>query len=229
MQTRFSELADHIGTCLQGAEAFTATYDAEDSDFVRFNQGKVRQAGHVTQQELDLDLIDGAKHVSANISLAGDAALDKGRVARLVKTLRERLAGIPDDPYLLYATEPVSSEQIEESTLPDSGEAVAEIQAAADGKDLVGVYAAGGIHKGFANSFGQRNWYATHSYNLDWSFFLRADKAVKSSYAGFTWDKDAFQRKVDLGAGSSTPWRPSPARSIRAATACISRRPRSTT
>ena len=51
---------------------------------------------------------------------------------------------------------------------------------------------------GFANSFGQRNWYTAPSFNLDWSFFHDADKAVKASYAGTEWDADEFERKVAL-------------------------------
>lgn len=198
MQDRFNELAAHIESCLEGSEVFTATYEAESSDFVRFNHGKVRQAGNVLQQQLGLDLIDGARHVGASITLSGDAELDRPRLSRLVSRLREQLASVPEDPHLLYATEPTSTERVDESTLPEAGDAIGRIQQAADGRDLVGIYAAGAVHSGFANSLGQRNWYSTHSYNLDWSFYLRADKAVKTSYAGFAWDPVAFQRKVDL-------------------------------
>ena len=198
MQDRFQTLADHIESCLQGDEVFTATYSAEDSDFVRFNKGKVRQAGNVLQQELGLDLIDGTRHVGAEVSLSGDRTIDDARIAEIVKRLRDQLSSVPEDPHLLYATEPSSTERVDENSLPEAGETVGRIQAAAGDKDLVGIYAAGAVHRGFANSLGQRNWYSTHSYNLDWSFYLRADKAVKSSYAGFAWDDAAFERKVDL-------------------------------
>src|SRR3990172_2265228 len=52
------------------------------------------------------------------------------------------------------------------------------------------------IYCGFANSLGQRNWYAQHSYHLDWSFVAGADKAVTASYAGCEWRPEAFARKV---------------------------------
>ena len=51
-------------------------------------------------------------------------------------------------------------------------------------RDLVGIYAAGGIHTGFANAFGQRNWFSSYSFNADWSFYHAGDKAVKTAYAG---------------------------------------------
>ena len=45
MQTYFHELADHLTAQLQGDEVYTCSFHGEDSDFVRFNQGEVRQAG----------------------------------------------------------------------------------------------------------------------------------------------------------------------------------------
>ena len=82
---------------------------------------------------------------------------------------------------------------------------------AGHGHDLVGIYAAGGIYRGFANSFGQRNWFSTYTYNLDWSLYVQADKAVKSRYAGFVWDPAEFDRRMDAAkaqlAGLSRPAR----------------------
>jgi predicted Zn-dependent protease len=66
------------------------------------------------------------------------------------------------------------------------------VLAAAGELDLVGIHAAGPVSRGFANSEGQRNWHETTSFNLQWSLYHRADKAVKTSYAGFAWDRAAF-------------------------------------
>ncbi|MBI3302771.1 MAG: TldE/PmbA family protein, partial [Deltaproteobacteria bacterium] len=94
-----------------------------------------------------------------------------------------------------------SSEHHGENRLPeDSAAIVSAIQEAGRGRDLVGIYAAGGIHEGFANSFGQHNWFSSYSYNFDWSFYLQGDKAVKSGYAGFVWDPAGFARRVDAAA-----------------------------
>lgn len=200
MQDYFHGLADALQGLLQGDEVFTCNFAAEDSDFVRFNRGEVRQAGTVVQRSLALDLIEGQRHAAGTVTLTGDLDLDRARLAELVRDLRDKRAVLPEDPYLLYATEARTSEQVMPGQLPDRDAAVAEIQKAAGGRDLVGLYAAGGIHAGFASSLGQRNWYSSTSYNLDWSFYSHRDKAVKSSYAGFTWDPAAFERKVSWAA-----------------------------
>ena len=72
---------------------------------------------------------------------------------------------------------------------------------AARGQDLVGLYAGGPVCRGFANSFGQRNWHEATSFNLQWSLYHRADKAVKSALSGFAWDAGALAAKMDEARG----------------------------
>ncbi len=198
MQTYFNGLADHLTSQLQGEEVYTCSFYGEDSDFVRFNQGQVRQAGSVVQRAIGVDLILGQRHAGGSVTLSGDGAEDKGRLTKLVGRLREKLPHLPEDPHLLYATDVQSSERHGENKLPAADDSLGQIRSAAGDKDLVGIYAAGALGSGFANSLGQRNWYDTWSYNFDWSFYHQADKAVKTAYAGMDWDEAAFLRKVEL-------------------------------
>jgi predicted Zn-dependent protease len=200
MQAYFYALADALGALLHGEEIYTCTFHAEESDFVRFNRSAVRQPGTVMQRSLSLDLIQGRRHAAGGIALSGDLALDRERLARLVVELREKLPYLPEDPYLLYATEVHNSEHHGVNRLPEKETVLAAILEAGRGRDLVGIYAAGGIYAGFANSLGQRNWFSSYSFNFDWSFYYQGDKAVKSAYAGFVWEPDAFRRKVETAA-----------------------------
>jgi hypothetical protein len=93
-----------------------------------------------------------------------------------------------------------STERRRSATLPDADTALSAIDGAAAARDLVGIYAVGASHAGFANSLGQRNWYTAPSFNLDWSFFHDADKAVKASYAGTSWNAVELERKVAAAA-----------------------------
>ena len=201
MQDYFYQLADHLASLLEGNEIYTCTFAAEDSDFVRFNRSAVRQAGTVMQRFLSVNLIKGMRQTSGTVSLSGTLEVDRPQVAALLARLREQLPHLPADPHLLYATEVRSSEHRGTNRLPeDSGAVVAAILEAGRSRDLVGLYAAGGIYNGFANSLGQRNWFSSYSFNFDWSFYYQGDKAVKSSYAGFVWDPAEFARKVDSAA-----------------------------
>jgi len=198
MESYFHDVAALVTSELRADEVHLANFYGEDSDFVRFNEGKIRQAGAVEMRSLSIDLIRGRRHAAGSTSLGGDLETDRVRIAALVESLRERCAWVPEDPYLLYATDVVSSATSAESRLPPSAQAVEEVRTAARGRDLVGIYAAGGIYSGFANSLGQRNWCANASFNLDWSFVHSADRAAAANYAGFEWDPRAFRRKVDM-------------------------------
>ena len=196
-QQYFYELADFAQGKLQANEIFTAYLAGEESDFCRLNGGKVRQAGSVHQDQLLLRLINGQRNAEGTVGLSGIKDEDRRRAADLLGILRAQIAELPDDPYLLYATDVCSSERRQPNQLQDAREVIQRIAARVQGQDMVGIYASGAVHRGFANSFGQRNWFETYSFNLDWSFYLRADKAVKTGYAGFAWNDDDFGRKVE--------------------------------
>ena len=196
MQDYFHELAEFATSQLQGEEVYTCSFSAEDSDFVRFNGSRIRQAGSTRQSALTLDLIEGRRHCRGELTLAGNMEVDRARLARILENLREQRACLPEDPFLLYSTETRSSERSHPDHLPEPDDVLNQIMKAGEGRDLVGIYAAGGMYSGFASSLGQRNWHSSFNYNLDWSFYHTSDKAVKSSYAGFEWQPVVFEEKV---------------------------------
>jgi len=198
MQEYFYSLADYATTKLKGKEVFTSTLSGESSDFCRLNGGKVRQAGSVLQNMMSLRLIDGKKNAQGDITLCNVRSEDEKRIDVMIAGLREQISVLQDDPYLFYNTQVRSSESTSPNKLADSREVIAKVARETQGTDLVGIYASGAIYQAFANSLGQRNWYENFSFNFDFSFYLRADKAVKTGYAGFEWKEDDFKRKLEV-------------------------------
>ncbi len=195
MQQQFSEIADLIQSALRGEEGFLANFSGENSEFVRFNRSAVRQAGAVEQRYLSLELFNGKRHASQSITLTGTD--DKDAVLAAVAALRGVLADTPEDPHFLINETPSSSARVLPNHLPGADEAVSAIIEAGRDHDLVGLYASGPIHRGFANSFGQRNWDTAHAFAADLSLYLQSDKAVKVDHAGTAWDASAFKAKMD--------------------------------
>ena len=214
MQTYFNGLADHMQSLTRGGEVTTAWLAAEQSDFIRFNRSAVRQAMNIRQIAFTLGLIEGGRRIELRTSLSGDPARDKATLADLLERLRRDLPQVPPDPYLLYATEVNSTEHRQPASLPDPGLVIDRVLAAGAGRDLVGLYAAGPVMRGFANSLGQRNWHEVASFELGWSFYLRGDRAVKSSYAGTRWEDPRFEAKVGLATEQLTRLA-EPSRSLR--------------
>jgi predicted Zn-dependent protease len=199
-QSYFKTLSQRLIAALQPSEVLTLFVEAEQSDFIRFNQAKVRQAGTVKQGMLLLDLIDGQRHAPGRYTLSGDIDEDAARGLALLDELRQTLPFLPEDPHLLYATEVRSTERVGSSDLPDAAVMVDSILDAGAGLDLVGILASGPVMRGFANSLGQFNWFESSSFNFDWSLYHQADKAVKCGYADTRWDDALLRRKMGEGA-----------------------------
>jgi predicted Zn-dependent protease len=191
VKERFFDLADALGKELQRGEILLCDLSGERSDFVRFNRGKVRQAGSVEQAYLSLRLIRERRQASGSVALDSDDAL------AMLRELRDVLRTLPEDPWLYINEAPQSTFSERRASLPSAQDATGHVIAAAEGRDLVGIYAAGTLYRGFANSLGQRNWHEVDSFNFDWSLYLEADKAVKSAYAGFDWRENTLKDRVN--------------------------------
>lgn len=193
----FFDLADRLAGGLRSGEVLFCNLDGEDSDFVRLNRNRVRQAGSLFRRSLDLNLIDGRRQVAGYCELAGDPLQDRVLAGALLGRLRERLPHVPEDPYLDYSIQPTSSERTLGGNLPDAGQAVSELIDGAGDMDLVGILASGDVLSGLASSLGHRHWHRSASFNLDWSCYLEKDKAVKAGYSGFDWDSARLAEKLD--------------------------------
>jgi predicted Zn-dependent protease len=192
----FKALVEWLKQALTDQEQFHLGYAAEASEFVRFNHAKVRQAGQVQQASLNLKLISDGRHADLAITLAGEPALDRQRLAEGLQQLRETLPLLPQDPYLLLNPTAWQSSNEQARPLPELARVLQDISQAADGVDLVGIYAAGPISRGFASSNGAFGWHQANSFNLDFSLFHANGEAVKASYAGHTWDSVEFAARL---------------------------------
>jgi len=201
METYFRELSDTLCAGLADGEVLLLNYQGETSDFARLNHNRIRQAGHVHHQALELDLVRDGRESGASMPLCGSLDADLAQARTLLDRLRTQLPLLPGDPHLNYATEVHDSIHCGEDRLPEPGAALETLMEAARGLDLVGIWAGGEQSRGFANSLGQRNWHAVDSFNFDWSLHGEGGRAVKSGSAGFAWDPAVFPARLEAAAG----------------------------
>lgn len=200
MRPAFERLMERVLQLLEPGEDCTLYLEAEHSDFVRLNAGRVRQAGTVLQGSLRLDLMRGPLHVRGEQRLSGEPGRDAELAGDWLRRLRAILTSVPGDPYLLFSRTASTSRDVRPGRLPEPAELVASVTESAQGLDLAGHCAVGRIFRGFAGSAGQDHWFESDSFNLDWSVYHRADKAVKGRYAGRNWDPDEIARRIDATA-----------------------------
>ncbi|WP_122664211.1 TldD/PmbA family protein [Pseudomonas viridiflava] len=197
-QQQFQALVAALNGAISDQERFTLAYNAEESDFIRFNHAKVRQVGHVQQASVTLKLIDDERHADLQLTLSGDGELDRQRLSEALQQLRETIGLLPKDPYLKPNTEAWHSTNVQDLALPDSEHVVGQIARLGEGLDLVGFYAAGPLYRGFASSWSAFGWHQANSFNFDWSLFHENGQAVKANYAGHDWSDEGFARRFEL-------------------------------
>jgi predicted Zn-dependent protease len=198
MKDVFEALIADVRLYLQADEQFTLGYSAEQSQFVRFNHAKVRQAGEVSQASAQLRLIHDGRQAEQQVTLSGDAQLDRQRLIAALEQLRQTLPLLAIDPYLRLDESAWHSHSQQEQPLPALSEVLALLEREAGDLDLVGIYAAGPICRGFASSFGAIGWHQANSFNVDWSLFHENGEAVKANYAGQRWSADDFTARLRL-------------------------------
>ena len=194
----FDDLVTWATGTLQGDEVLLASLRGETSDFVRFNHAAVRQAGSVQQQSLSIDLISGSQPRRGQRDADRQRPTDQARVTSLLAELRAQRAVLPEDPYLLYATDGADSERFgHRRRLPaaaDAVDAVAPAQrAATSSASTPPARPTRPSGRRWASATGSR----PSTFNLDWSLHLSGDKATKNAYAGTTWESGVFQSKLD--------------------------------
>ncbi|MEI6000203.1 TldD/PmbA family protein [Paraburkholderia bengalensis] len=200
MHAYFMSLANEIEHRLNGHEIALTSFSSEQSDFIRFNEGKVRQTGHVSQASLTLRLIDGQRQAYATLTPCGDMRADTHAVARAIAALRDGLRDASDDPHLLFDTAVWSESTQRAGTLPSPDALPLLVAHYARGLDFVGFYAGGAISRGFASSLGSRGWYEVDNFNFSWSLYDASGRAIRSHYAGDTWSDAVFAGKVKQAA-----------------------------
>jgi predicted Zn-dependent protease len=214
MQDYFRELSEKIFALLSAdTEVLLLNFAGEQSDFVRLNKSRIRQAGNVAQQKLTLTLIDGRRQSRASFDLAVELDADLALAGEILSQLREQLPFLPEDPFLHYSTEIHNTSHIAKNNLPSADAALEEIITSAHDLDLVGLWAGGEVSHGFANSLGQFNWHVNYNFNFDWSVYSSEDKAIKQSHAGVEWNTEYVQQEIEY-ARQTLPILATPARNI---------------
>ena len=193
MQNYFKKISDLLFNALESSEILILNFDAEETDFVRYNKSKIRQAGRVHQVSLDINLIKKGKTLRSSLRLSTEFNKDKTLLVRTLFFLRREVNELPKDPYLIYEKNINSSNLIDDQGL-NAQDMSSKILDISSSHDMVGILSSGKIVKGFANSLGQFNWHESDSFNFDWSLYDDNGKAVKQNYADRKWNQDTFTR-----------------------------------
>ena len=192
----FEQLCGALLDSLKADEQLSLDLAGEQSHFMRLNHAKVRQSGTVTDAEVTLRLSHQQRTATLSLPFTG---LDEDIAVALagLQELRQELPQLPEDPYLVLPQNYGSSREMYSGQLLSPAAAPDAILPLVQGVDFTGIYASGEIVRANANSAGQRHWFSTETFFLDYSMIAPSEKAVKATLAGTTWDADQFQSQIE--------------------------------
>ena len=197
MKSYFKKVSEYLFNSLESNEILILNFDAEQTDFVRFNHAKIRQAGNVDQATLTLSLVYKRKSLNSVIRLSLDYQKDSVLLLRTLCYLRREIPELPQDPYLIYERNLNSFDRETKNKSLDSFNITDSILQGCHSLDMVGILSTGAIMKGFSNSLGQFNWHESQSFNFDWSMYTDTGKAIKQNYSDQVWDQNIFSSLLD--------------------------------
>lgn len=197
MKSYFKKVSEYLFNSLESNEILILNFDAEQTDFVRFNHAKIRQAGNVDQATLTLNLVYKRKTLNSIIRLSLDYQKDSVLLLRTLCYLRREIPELPQDPYLMYERNLNSFDRETKNKSLDSFNITDSILQGCHSLDMVGILSTGAIMKGFSNSLGQFNWHESQSFNFDWSMYTDTGKAIKQNYSDQVWDQNIFSSLLE--------------------------------
>lgn len=200
LKAHFHLLSQFLFSHLKSSEELNLNLSAENSTFLRFNNALVRQNTAVDQAALGLTFQSHQRKVTYEMTLTGDPRMDEQSALALLLRARDEAQYLPKDSFLVPMENKGHSDNTHTGRLLSAPEAIEEINAAATGCDFAGFYTGGPTIRASVNSKGQKHWFSSESFFLDYSLYTKnvdgENKAVKGVYADTHWDTEKF--KVSL-------------------------------
>ena len=198
----FGQLADAIAQTLasQGLSVsthFTLTVSGENSQFTRFNRARVRQTGQVDDGTLTLTVMQSERTASGTVPFIGEFDTDWPRLKTTLAELQTLVPQLPVDPFVVLPTGSATSRTVNHGEILAADAIATTLLSPVHTLDFTGIYAGGLIFRGYADSAGQRHWFESTSYSLDFSLFDAQNRAVKGTVAGNQWQQLHFLDKIN--------------------------------
>jgi predicted Zn-dependent protease len=200
-ENTFNQIAGLVIGCLQHQEQVSISLNCERSQFTRFNSGKVRQSGLVHDGSITISLVndshDQKREAYTSFPFTGNLAIDQEVALENLIYLRSEVKQLPPNPYVVLPEVGDSSREVYNGELLDSDRSLEAILEPVENLDFTGLYASGKIIRGLVNSVGQKHWFATDTFAMDYSIFTLQDRAVKGIYAGQNWNQSVYNLQIE--------------------------------
>ena len=197
LETCFNQLIANLLSKKEACESFTLKLSSEFSQFTRFNHAKVRQTGIVLDTWMQLTLIRDKRSAFRRFPLVGNWEIDWHETHNALQELRKELPLLALDPYLVLPLGTDTTWEVHSGNLLAEDAVASTVLEPVNKLDFTGIYAGGVVVRAYADSSGQKHWFATDTFTLDYSIFNQQEQAVKGFFAGNNWDEQTYATKIN--------------------------------
>ncbi|MEM7555811.1 MAG: TldD/PmbA family protein [Cyanobacteria bacterium P01_A01_bin.84] len=196
LESNFNKLVETLLDRKENSEFFTLRLNSERSQFTRFNNARVRQTGVVKDTWIELSFVKNQRRGLCTFPFTGNWDLDLEQVHKALEQLRLEISLLPIDPYIVLPEDIVTSREIHSGNLLADESVVPTVLHPVNELDFTGIYAGGNLIRAYADSKGQKHWFATDTFNLDYSIFSPGGQAVKGYFAGSDWNNQTYRDDI---------------------------------
>ncbi len=198
MKEYFFSISEKIMNNLNSDEHITLSINGENSEFIRINNAKVRQIGTVSDTILSIELIKNNRKIGISFTLQRNSEKDLELAIQHLEILRNNIDSLPEDPLCVIPKDYGSLDEEYKGELLSSKDSIDSLLPVMQGIDLTGIWSSGDVFIGNSNSSGQKNWFSTETFSLDYSLINPLKKMVKETYAGTKWNQSDYEAFVNL-------------------------------
>lgn len=195
MKNYLKKLSEDLFAGLEQGEELSLGLHSEESEFIRFNQSKVRQNTSVHQHELNLVFQKANRTYKSTTTLLLDLKQDTPKLEAIIKQLREELMLIDENPKYNKMENNGISEVYKKSQRPTTADVVKKINTLFADTDLAGYYCAGPLRQASINSVGQFHYFENDQFFFDYSIY-DGPRAAKGFYSDDKWSDTEFANQA---------------------------------
>jgi predicted Zn-dependent protease len=179
----FSELKNH--------EDVSLNLHSEESDFIRFNNSKVRQNTSVNQHEVNFVYQADQRQYKSAVSLTLDLEHDTQFIKTKLDEVRRELPKTDVNPKFTPIENNGTSEVYQKTERPQSKDLIQVINSTFSDTDLAGFWCSGPLRQASVNSKGQFHFFENDSFFFDYSLY-NGPRAAKGFFSEPDWNEKSF-------------------------------------
>lgn len=200
-QEHWLKLSDQLLSEAKSDEQISLAFFGEESLFLRFNNGKVRQSTSVDQLSVEITWQKQKKRMQFQFQMSGDLTKDLKTGSFLINRARSEWDSLPEDPFVTEMKNNGNSEAWLTADLPSERQCIESIISATAPEDFAGFYSGGPIYRASRNSLGQSHWFCNQTFFYDYSLFTLTEgslenKAVKGTYSEKNWNDLQLKEQI---------------------------------